>query len=265
MIRALKGSIITGTGRLPRPAPPLARAHAVLVRRPLLGNVLTSNVPILIPVPYQLCPTSDFDIDHGSEFISDFDPGLFVSVSVANSAINAVLVMKKSKLWAINYQAAFMRYRSTEDHIFVVRRIVDEKWKAGKPAYVLQLDIEKAFDSVDFYALYDILRTRVNTPLANRIMSCLKEHTSILWCAQKTQSVTKGKGVKQGCSLSPRLFIIVLDDVLRTLEELVSEMEIISINRKVDGKARSFEASCCSDVGHGHVLDLRPRWPVIRK
>ncbi|GBP19255.1 Retrovirus-related Pol polyprotein from type-2 retrotransposable element R2DM; Endonuclease [Eumeta japonica] len=125
-----------------------------------------------------------------------------------------------------NYQAAFMRYRSTDDHIFVVRRILDEKWKAGKPAYVLQLDIEKAFDSVDFCALYDILRTRVNTTLANRIMSCLKEHTSILWFGQKTQSITKGKGVKQGCPLSPRLFTIVLDDVLRTLEELVSEVRL---------------------------------------
>ncbi|GBP97729.1 hypothetical protein EVAR_70911_1 [Eumeta japonica] len=30
-----------------------------------------------------------------------------------------------------NYQAAFMRYRSTDDHI--VRRVLDEKWKAGKP------------------------------------------------------------------------------------------------------------------------------------
>ncbi|GBP92842.1 Retrovirus-related Pol polyprotein from type-2 retrotransposable element R2DM; Endonuclease [Eumeta japonica] len=123
-----------------------------------------------------------------------------------------------------NYQAAFMRDRSTDDHIFVVRRILDEKWKAGKPAYLLQLDIEKAFDSVDFCALYDILKTRVNITLANRIMSCLKEHTSILWFGQKTQSITKGKGAKQGCPLSPRLFTIVLDDVLRTLEELVSEV-----------------------------------------
>ncbi|GBP62580.1 Retrovirus-related Pol polyprotein from type-2 retrotransposable element R2DM; Endonuclease [Eumeta japonica] len=123
-----------------------------------------------------------------------------------------------------------MRYRPTDDNIFVCRRILDEKWKAGKPAYVLQLYIEKAFDSVDvdvdFCALYDIQRTRVSTNLANRIMSCLKGHTSILWFGQKTQNITKGKGVKQGCPLSPRLFTIVLDDVLRTLEELVSEVRL---------------------------------------
>ncbi|GBP73395.1 Retrovirus-related Pol polyprotein from type-2 retrotransposable element R2DM; Endonuclease [Eumeta japonica] len=98
-----------------------------------------------------------------------------------------------------------------------------EDWGLGKPAYVLQLDIEKAFDSVDFCALYDILRTRVNTTLANRIMSCFKEHTSITWFGQENQTIIKGKGVKRGCPLSSRLFTIVLDDVLRTLEELVSE------------------------------------------
>ncbi|GBP33474.1 hypothetical protein EVAR_23877_1 [Eumeta japonica] len=104
-----------------------------------------------------------------------------------------------------NYQAAFMRYRSTDDHIFVVRRILDEKWKAGKPAYVLQLDIEKAFDSVDFCALY-ILRTRVNTTLANRIMSCLKEHTSILWFGQKPKVSPKERGQTRMSTLTSALY-----------------------------------------------------------
>ncbi|GBP32938.1 hypothetical protein EVAR_20116_1 [Eumeta japonica] len=40
---------------------------------------------------------------------------------------------------------------------------------------------------------------------------------------KKHKVSSKEKGSKQGCPLSPRLFAIVLDDVLRTLEELVSE------------------------------------------
>ncbi|GBP54445.1 hypothetical protein EVAR_36002_1 [Eumeta japonica] len=89
-----------------------------------------------------------------------------------------------------NYQAAFMRYRSTVDHIFVVRRILDEKWKA-----------------------------------ANRIMSCLKEHTSILWFGQKPKVSPKEKGQTSMSTLTSA-FTIVLDDVLRTLEELVSEVRL---------------------------------------
>ncbi|GBP28596.1 hypothetical protein EVAR_85795_1 [Eumeta japonica] len=52
------------------------------------------------------------------------------------------------------------------------------------------------------------------------------KHKSILWFERKIQSITKGEGPKQECRLSPRLFTIVLDDVLRTLEELVSEVRM---------------------------------------
>ncbi|GBP67767.1 hypothetical protein EVAR_22167_1 [Eumeta japonica] len=66
-------------------------------------------------------------------------------------------------------------------------------------------------------ALYDILRTRVNTTLANRIMSCLKEHTSILWFGQKPKVSPKERGQTRMSTLTSA-FTIVLDDVLRTLE-----------------------------------------------
>ncbi|GBP62707.1 hypothetical protein EVAR_48052_1 [Eumeta japonica] len=36
-----------------------------------------------------------------------------------------------------NYQATFMMYRSTDDHIFVVGRILDEKWKTGDSTTVI--------------------------------------------------------------------------------------------------------------------------------
>ncbi|GBP79592.1 hypothetical protein EVAR_64264_1 [Eumeta japonica] len=74
-----------------------------------------------------------------------------------------------------HYQTVFMRYRSTDDHIFVVRRILIEKWK----------------ESLD-----------------------------------KKLKITKAKSVKREYPLSPQLFTIVLDDVLRTQEELVREIRL---------------------------------------
>lgn len=80
--------------------------------------------------------------------------------------------------------------------------------------------MEKAFDTVDLNALKDILTTRTNKALTNRIIkACMNEYTSLKWYGQQTKLIKKGKGVKQGCPLSPRLFTLVIDDVLKTLEE----------------------------------------------
>lgn len=118
------------------------------------------------------------------------------------------------------YQTAFLNNRSTDDHIFTLRRVLDTKWREGTTVYVVALDLERAFDNVNLVALKDILLTRVGLPLTNRIIkACMNEITFISWCGQNSECVNKGKGVKQGCPLSPRLFTIIIDEVLRTVEE----------------------------------------------
>lgn len=47
------------------------------------------------------------------------------------------------------YQAGFLRNRSTDDHVFTLRRVCEERWRHGLPTYVLSLDLRKAFDMVD--------------------------------------------------------------------------------------------------------------------
>ncbi|GBP81197.1 hypothetical protein EVAR_31529_1 [Eumeta japonica] len=89
-----------------------------------------------------------------------------------------------------NYQAAFMRYRSTDDHIFVVRRILDENGRQPTESCLVSKNIRQSYG------------------------------------LDKNPKYHQRKRVKQGCPLSPRLFTIVLDDVLRTLEELVSEVRL---------------------------------------
>ncbi|GBP90071.1 LINE-1 retrotransposable element ORF2 protein [Eumeta japonica] len=56
--------------------------------------------------------------------------------------------------------------------------------------------------------------------------SCLVSKNIQSYGLDKNPKYHQRKGVKQGCPLSPRLFTIVLDDVLRTLEELVSEVRL---------------------------------------
>lgn len=56
------------------------------------------------------------------------------------------------------HQAAFLPGRSTTDHLYVLQRILQERWNGGQSTLLMSLDIEKAFDRVSLEALPSILR-----------------------------------------------------------------------------------------------------------
>lgn len=114
------------------------------------------------------------------------------------------------------FQGAFTRCRSVDDHVFVVRRVLEECWRSGERVFVVALDIEKAFDSLDLEAAVRCLK-KIGVPhfLIDRIIvACFDECTSLLWYGQTTDPVQKAKGVKQGCPLSPRLFNLIINEAI---------------------------------------------------
>ena len=58
-----------------------------------------------------------------------------VNVPVANEIIG-------------EYQYGFRRNRSTVDHIFSIRKILENKWEDNKDVCQLSIDLEKAYDSI---------------------------------------------------------------------------------------------------------------------
>lgn len=120
-----------------------------------------------------------------------------------------------------DYQAAFLHNRSADDHIYTLRRNLEEEWNAGNYLMVASLDLEKAFDMIDLNVAVIVLKNLgVPHHFINRIIQiCMWERTKILWYNQTTPTVNKSRGVKQGCPLSPRIFTLVLDAVISTLAE----------------------------------------------
>ena len=55
-------------------------------------------------------------------------------------------------------QAGFRKERSCTDQIATLRGIVEQTMELQTPLYVCFIDFEKAFDSVDRQAIWDILR-----------------------------------------------------------------------------------------------------------
>lgn len=122
--------------------------------------------------------------------------------------IYATILKKRLENWVSEiplYQAGFLPNRSTDDHIFTLRRITEERWRHGLPTYTMSIDLMKAFDMVNVQRIIDILLAN-GTPayFINRIISAvLHEQTSIQWDGRRTQALSKNKGIKQGCPLSP--------------------------------------------------------------
>ena len=115
-------------------------------------------------------------------------------------------------------QAGFRQDRSCTDQIATLRIIVEQSIKWNSSLYVIFVDYEKAFDSLDRETLWKILRHYgVPMKLVNMIknsyegMSCRVIHDG-----QLTKNFEIRTGVRQGCLLSPFLFILAIDWIMKT-------------------------------------------------
>lgn len=109
---------------------------------------------------------------------------------------------------------------------------MEEHWNSGKDLIVVALDIRKAFDTVKVQSLKDIL-IGINVPsrLVDRILMCVKdEMTRVFWDFQYSEEVKRGKGIKQGCPLSPLLFNFLMQEVLTKVSEKVPELKLLDYN-----------------------------------
>ena len=114
-------------------------------------------------------------------------------------------------------QHGFRTGRSCSDLIFVLRMLVEESKEWNKKLYLLFIDFEKAFDSVDRDCLWRVLKYyRIPEKIVDMIIALYEESE----CCVKTENGTTRffkimSGVRQGCVLSPMLFIIIMDYALR--------------------------------------------------
>lgn len=128
--------------------------------------------------------------------------------------------LKQYTLTIPDYQSGFLSNRSTDDSIFVINRLLETHWNHHQPLYILALDLAKAFDTVNVHLLPTVL-IDFGAPafLINRIVhACLFERTRIDYGGQQTPFYVKTVGVKQGCPISPYLFVLILHHALLKIQ-----------------------------------------------
>ena len=115
-------------------------------------------------------------------------------------------------------QAGFRSNRLCTDQIATLRIIVEQSIEWNSPLYINFIDYEKAFDSVDRETLWKLLRhygipEKIITLIQSSYqgMSC-----KVLHAGQLSESFEVKTGVRQGCLLSPFMFLLVIDWIMKT-------------------------------------------------
>ena len=113
-------------------------------------------------------------------------------------------------------QQGFRKNRSTIDAIFILRQIAEKSIEHNKPAFMCFVDLTQAFDRV---RLADVLRLLEKRHIDTRIIAIIKELntgnvTTIKTGNQTTNKIPVADGIRQGDSLSPILFNLVMDEII---------------------------------------------------
>lgn len=115
-------------------------------------------------------------------------------------------------------QAGFRPHRSCVDHVNSLRIIVEQSVEWRSPLYLVFIDFEKAFDTLDHTTIWNALACKGTPPkIISLIQGLYTEATcKVLHEDQLSDQINVAVGVRQGCVLSPLLFNIVLDVVMKT-------------------------------------------------
>jgi hypothetical protein len=134
-----------------------------------------------------------------------------------------------------NSQSAFIKKRSIHDNFLCVRNLARKLYKSKTPTLLFKLDIKKAFDSVRWDYLMDMLQ-HLGFPSKFRewIMALLCTSSSrVLLNGVAGDPIKHGRGLRQGDSLSPLLFVLAIDPLHHILRKATDQGHIQRIRGRV--------------------------------
>jgi hypothetical protein len=125
-------------------------------------------------------------------------------------------------------QSAFVKGRCIHDNFILVQQTTKALHRQKDPRVLLKLDISKAFDSVSWPFLLEVLKHLGFGPFwCNLLSKMLKSSsTRVLVNGEPVDLICHRRGLRQGDPLLPMLFILVMD-VLNSLISKASEQGLL--------------------------------------
>lgn len=146
--------------------------------------------------------------------VSDFRP-----ISVLNIIPKVVTKLMAERLSGVlpklisKKQTAFVRGRQISENFTTTREILQHIRQNGKPAVFIKLDFAKAFDSVHWSFIHEVLQAR---RFPARWCQWIKDmlqtsHSRVIVNGEGSNYFRHARGLRQGDPLSPMIFILIAD------------------------------------------------------
>ena len=114
-------------------------------------------------------------------------------------------------------QAGFRKSRGTRDQIANIHWIIEKAWEFQKNIYFCFIDYAKAFNCVDHNKLWKIVKDMGTPDHLTCLLTnlCAGQEATVRAEHRKTDWFQIRKGVCEGCILSPCLFNLYLEYIMR--------------------------------------------------
>jgi hypothetical protein len=161
-------------------------------------------------------------------------PGDFRPISLIHSFVKLLMKILANRLAARldslvpKNQSDFIKGRFIQDNFMLVQQTSRFLHAPTQPRAMLKLDITKAFDSVSWTFLMEVLEKLGFGRIWRDIVSGMLATSSmqILLNGVPGQSITHRRGLRQGDLLSPMLFILVMN-IINLLIAKAAEMGLL--------------------------------------
>ena len=151
----------------------------------------------------------------GAEQVGDFRP-----ISLSNSLYLISAKVLANRLRGVlsslisPFQSAFIPSWQMTDSIVLAEEIVAAWRRDGTTCFMWKVDFAKAYDSIDWHFLWNVLRRRgFPETCVQWVKQCVTTSTFAVLLNGWLQAgwIHPQRGIRQGCPLAPLLFILAVD------------------------------------------------------